>query len=116
MNRLLLLSIMSLLLVGFNAHLSASACAASTAKEEVMNHGDMQNSDKILTDNIKAAFSADLTLAAQHVDFKVDKGVVTLSGYTDSAKAKDGFEAKAKSVSGVKNVVNNIEVKSSATK
>lgn len=61
---------------------------------------------------VKNAFSGDTNLSKFTNAVKVEftQGVVTLSGKVDSDMVKKEFEAKARSVSGVKEVVNNIEV------
>lgn len=71
-------------------------------------------SDEDIAKAVKDAFSADKGLAAfaPNVDVKVDKGVVTLSGTVNNDKAKADFAAKAKTIAGVSQVVNNIIVKS----
>jgi osmotically-inducible protein OsmY len=53
-----------------------------------------------------------LAKAADDVDVDVDNGVVTLSGDVASDQIKSAVEAKVKNMVGVKQVVNNIQVKS----
>ncbi len=70
-------------------------------------------SDEEINLAVKNAISSNKEIAqfVNNINITVDKGVVTLSGVVNSSKAKSDIEAKAKTVVGVKKVVNNIEVK-----
>lgn len=69
--------------------------------------------DAALTKAIKDAFNAnsDLAASANFVSVNTTNGIVTLSGTVNSQKAKSDFENAAKSVAGVTQVINNLEVK-----
>lgn len=75
-------------------------------------------SDAEVSKAVKDAFAADKDLAnfVSTIDVKAEAGVVTLSGTVDKEKTKSDLEAKAKSVDGVKSVVNKIEVKATVMK
>lgn len=60
----------------------------------------------IATDNRFLAFADDI-----HVETK--DGVVTLSGIVDFQKTKSDIEVTVKSITGVKRVINNIQLKKS---
>jgi osmotically-inducible protein OsmY len=79
---------------------------------------DKVKSDDDINQAVKNAFASDKDLSdvAANVDVKVDKGVVTLGGFVDNDQQKSAFESKAKTVDGVKTVVNNIEVKGMSAK
>lgn len=78
-----------------------------TMNEKVMSDSDITLAvkDAIMKDKDLSKFSKDITV-------KVDKGIVTLSGKVDSVKIKDDLGILVKGVSGVKSVVNGIEVHS----
>lgn len=74
--------------------------------------------DKVLNDeqinrSIKDAIMADPVLAkfVDKINIVVERGVVTLKGVVDSSDVKSNIESKVKAVTGVKKVVNDIEVK-----
>ena len=73
---------------------------------------DVKHTDEELTLAVKDAILADKDLAkfADKIDVKSEKGVVTLSGKLDSEKAKADLDLKVKSLPGVLDVVDNIEV------
>lgn len=77
---------------------------------------DTMKTDEAINNSVKEAFASDKDLAnaASDVTVKSDQGVVTLTGTVKSDKLKSDFEAKAKAVSGVTKVVNNLEVKAAA--
>jgi osmotically-inducible protein OsmY len=83
--------------------------------EETSSSAIMQDkikSDEELTHAIKKAILEDKELSkfVNVIHIKSDKGVVTLSGTLKDSKIKSDIEAKAKAVSGVNKVINNIEV------
>lgn len=73
---------------------------------------DQMRTDDELEDAVSDAFYDDTTLEpfADDIDVSADRGKVTLTGTVDSATTKAAFESKAKSVAGVKEVVNDIDV------
>ena len=64
-----------------------------------------------LTAIIKADLAKEDTASVQSISVKVDKGVATLKGTVNSAEKKAKAEQITSKVSGVKSVVNNLEVK-----
>jgi len=67
--------------------------------------------DATITTNVKAKIAADSPALANAVMISTKEGVVTLSGAVDSEAIKGKVEQDAKSVTGVKSVVNNLTVK-----
>ena len=67
--------------------------------------------DATITTNVKTKIAADSPALANAVSVATAEGVVTLTGAVDSDAIKAKVEADAKSVEGVKSVVNNLTVK-----
>jgi hyperosmotically inducible protein len=61
---------------------------------------------------VKAALIADSATKAHQINVETQEGVVQLSGFVDNAAAKSAATNVAKSVSGVKDVKNELSVKS----
>jgi hypothetical protein len=72
------------------------------------------DADRRLADDIRKAIADDAALGpgAQAVTVTVNSGAVTLRGTLDTQAQKDAIEARVKSVAGVSNVDNQIDVKS----
>lgn len=70
-------------------------------------------SDLLITENIRNAFLADPTLGpvADNIFVQTTNGVVTLSGNVSSFQQRELIANAAKSTSGVKQVVNNLQVR-----
>jgi hyperosmotically inducible protein len=68
--------------------------------------------DSIITGKVKAALIADSTTKAHQINVETKGGVVQLSGFVDNANAKAAATNVAKSVTGVKDVKNELSVKS----
>ena len=68
--------------------------------------------DSILTAKVKAALIESPETKAHQINVETKLGVVQLSGFVDSAAAKDAATSVAKSVTGVKDVKNELSVKS----
>jgi len=68
--------------------------------------------DSYLTSAIKAKLLADTGLKAFHIKVITEHQIVTLSGDLPTAALREQAETVAKSVDGVKGVVNDIQVKS----
>ena len=68
--------------------------------------------DSILTAKVKAALIADSSTKAHQINVETQGGVVQLSGFVDNAAAKSAATNVAKSVTGVKDVKNELSVKS----
>lgn len=67
--------------------------------------------DATITTGVKTKIAADSPALASAVTVTTTEGVVTLSGAVDSDAIKAKVEQDAKSVEGVKSVVNNLTVK-----
>lgn len=67
--------------------------------------------DATITSGVKAKIAADSPALAKAVNVTTAEGVVTLTGAVDSDAIKAKVEQDAKSVTGVKSVVNNLTVK-----
>jgi hypothetical protein len=66
--------------------------------------------DAQVTSDIQGKFSQDSGLSGKQLSVQTDGGVVTLSGNVDNAAQRDAAARYAASVSGVKTVVNNLQV------
>ena len=67
--------------------------------------------DSVITTKIKTQIAADDLLKGFQVSVETRKGIVELSGFVDSQKAKDKAGEIARSVGGVKSVKNALIVK-----
>jgi osmotically-inducible protein OsmY len=75
-------------------------------------------SDKVLTDdmihdNVMIKLASDQIVKGGALTVDVKQGIVTLTGQVENTKQKDRATKVAKSVKGVKQVVNNINLKES---
>ena len=70
--------------------------------------------DATLVASVKAKLTADQLSNLVRIDVGSDGGVVTLSGTVPTAERRDRIVQIASAVNGVKRVVNNIQVRSSA--
>lgn len=68
--------------------------------------------DSLLTAKVKTALIESPDTKAHQINVETDHGVVQLSGFVDSAAAKAAATSVAKSVTGVKDVKNELSVKS----
>jgi hyperosmotically inducible protein len=68
--------------------------------------------DSVLTGKVKAALIASDETKAHQINVETKGGVVQLSGFVDDAAAKTAATSVAKSVTGVKDVKNELSVKS----
>lgn len=67
--------------------------------------------DSVITAKVKAALIADKDVKAHEVNVETRNGVVQLSGFVDNANAKLAAADIARGVSGVRDVQNDIRVK-----
>ncbi len=67
--------------------------------------------DGALTAAVKGKLIADETSQSYKINVETQNGVVQLTGFADSSKAKSRAEELAKSVDGVKTVRNDIEIR-----
>lgn len=68
--------------------------------------------DSVLTAKVKAALIENDDTKAHQINVETKQGVVQLSGFVDSSSAKAAATSVAKSVTGVKDVKNELSVKS----
>ncbi len=85
----------------------SAGCAGTPTRESTGEYVD----DSAITTKVKAELVRDPIVKALQVDVKTFKGVVQLSGFVDNKDQKAQAEADAKTVPGVKEVTNNIVVK-----
>jgi hyperosmotically inducible periplasmic protein len=83
--------------------------ATKTAEDQSENEAD-----RTITQNIRKTINSDESLStnAKNVKIITNDGIVTLRGPVKSEKEKVDIEAKAKQVSGVKRVDNQLEIAS----
>jgi hyperosmotically inducible protein len=67
--------------------------------------------DTNITTAVKTKLAVDQASSLARVGVETTRGTVNLTGVVDSAATRDKAAAIARSVDGVKNVVNNIQVK-----
>jgi hypothetical protein len=70
--------------------------------------------DWILAETIRAELTKDKKLVHAPMEAVVDKGTVTLKGYAPTARARQQIEDRIASLPGVKQVVDQIQVKNPA--
>jgi osmotically-inducible protein OsmY len=94
----------------------ATAAAILTALAVIGACTTTQSPGRQVDDNgihaaIKAKLTADRFSNLVNIDINVTNGVVTLAGEVPNAKVKAEAESEARSVNGVKRVINNLQVK-----
>jgi hyperosmotically inducible protein len=67
--------------------------------------------DRVVTASVKAKLVDDVTTKAYQINVGTDKGVVQLTGFVDSAGMKTRAGEIARSVDGVKQVRNDLEIR-----
>ena len=72
--------------------------------------------DETISDAVRVRLAGDQLVGVLSLDVKVEQGVVTLADTVGQSKLKSRAESVAKKVKGVKQVVNNIQVKISPGK
>src|SRR5512144_291979 len=98
--------VLTLVLVGFLAG-SMAACTSSRTSESTGEYVD----DSVISNKVRGQLLGDKDLNITQIDIETYKGVVQLSGFVDTPEAKNRAGTVAASVSGVKQVRNNIIVK-----
>jgi len=88
--------------------IAAFVACASTPKQE--GTGDYID-DSVITTKIKSQLANDEFLKSFQISVESRKGIVQLSGFVDSQKAKDKAGQIARGVGGVTSVRNNLVVK-----
>jgi len=86
------------------------AFVAGTSIPVLSSAGDVVD-DSVITTKIKSQLAADEFLKSFQISVETRKGVVELSGFVDSQKAKDKAGQIARGVEGVKSVKNALIVK-----
>ncbi|HEX9707723.1 MAG TPA: BON domain-containing protein [Steroidobacteraceae bacterium] len=71
--------------------------------------------DTMLLGKVKSALAGDDTTEANEINVEVNKGIVQLNGFVDTAKEKAQATTVAQAVKGVKQVENNLIVKGEST-
>lgn len=84
-----------------------AACAGSPSKEST---GELID-DSVITTKVKTALLADKSVSAMDVKVETFKGRVQLAGYVKSPDERERAVTIARSVTGVKTVTDNIEVR-----
>jgi hyperosmotically inducible periplasmic protein len=101
----------SFILASATALLSALALIACSSTPTQRSAGETVD-DSVLTGKVKAALVDNDVVKAGEVNVETYKGVVALNGTVDTQAEKDAATKAAKSVTGVKEVRNNIQLKS----
>lgn len=86
-----------------------TGCAVTDGQSTVGQFAD----DATITTQVKAKMAEDTSVSASRISVETLKGTVQLSGFAVSQAEKDKAGQIARSVSNVKNVVNNIVVRPS---
>ena len=74
-----------------------------------------QVTDDTISDAVRVKLASDQVVGVLPLQVTVKNGVVTLGGSVEAKSLKSRAESVAKKVKGVKQVVNNIEIKSRAS-
>lgn len=114
--RTLLLSVSALLVVGLAAcDKLTTADAASKDKDPTVSQAStktgMAIDDSAITAKVKAAFFIEPDLKMLQISVDTVQGVVTLSGAVDSMSSRDKANTVAGGVAGVKQVENQLTIK-----
>jgi len=88
--------------------LASFGCAGTRTHESNGEYID----NSAVTAKVKAALVDDPSVSAMQVKVKTFKGVVQLSGFVDTPQQKQRAEEIARGIDGVREVQNNISVKS----
>ena len=95
------------LLVAFMMIAAFVACASTPQQSST---GEVVD-DSVITTKIKTQLANDEFLKSFQISVETRKGIVELSGFVDSQKAKDKADQIARGVEGVKSVKNALIVK-----
>ena len=88
----------------------ALALGACTATRSQQSAGEVVD-DSVLTAKVKTALIEDPVAKARDVNVETYRGVVQLGGFVDSDKARSRAAEITRSVNGVKNVRNDLEIR-----
>lgn len=90
--------------------LLSSGCSSTSTRESTGEYVD----DTAVTAKVKAELIKDPVVKARQVDVSTFKGTVQLSGFVDTNEQKSRAADVARTVSGVRDVRNNLVVKTDA--
>jgi hyperosmotically inducible protein len=93
------------LAVSMTLALWVAGCATTQSAGEQMDDASIHAA-------VKAKLTVDRFSNIVNIDINVTNGIVTLAGEVPNAKVKSEAQAEAKTVSGVKRVINNLQVTS----
>jgi hyperosmotically inducible protein len=93
-------------LIAFAAMIALLAVTGCTTTQKPGEQAD----DFAIHSAVKAKLTTDRFSNIVNIDVNVTNGAVTLSGEVPNSKVKEEAEAEARSVSGVKRVINNLQV------
>ena len=85
---------------------------SAAAESRVMGAAAEKVDDAVITAHVRAAFAADSELKAMQIDVDTRDSVVTLSGLSPSATAKEHASEIARAVRGVDSVNNQLTIRS----
>ncbi|MBC7940868.1 MAG: BON domain-containing protein [Chitinophagaceae bacterium] len=98
----------TVILVGLLALTTLSGCAVSSGQSSVGQYVD----DATIATRVKARFAEDSSVSAARIQVEVLNGTVQLAGFATSQAEKDKAGQLARGISDVKDVRNNIIVRS----
>ena len=94
-------------IVLLTAGLVTAACVSTQTQQSPGEYVD----DSVLTTKVKAALFDDPVTKARQINVETYRGVVQLSGFVDSSAEKSAATEVARSVGGVQEVRNDLELK-----
>lgn len=106
-----IITLLTLVSLASTPLLLSSGCSSTPTRESTGEYVD----DTALTTKVKAALIKDPVVKARQVDVTTFKGTVQLSGFVDTAEQKSRAADVARSVQGVRDVTNNISIKTDTT-
>jgi hyperosmotically inducible protein len=89
--------------------LTAVLCGAF-AQAALAEDAEKAVSDSYVTTKVKAELAADSDTKSRHISVKTKSGIVALTGTVNSKAEKDKAEQDARTVKGVKDVINKLDV------
>lgn len=89
------------------ALLASVACATSGTRRSTGAYID----DSVVTAKVKTALIENPTTKAYQIDVETNEGVVLLNGFVDTSESRSTATTVAKTVQGVREVRNNLEIK-----
>lgn len=101
----------SITMIGFLIVITASVMMSGCAGWFAEPDPNLGSQDAALATQVKTAFIKDAELNAAPISVEVSDGVVQLSGFVETETKKQQATVVAQNVSGVTEVVNEIEVK-----